>query len=140
MTPPQRRSPATYSPTLETLGTSSNVPTIDIAHLWEEANKALGYWLAVKSSVDAHHAKLVSKFSMTLCQNKSKTEESIKEAKALCAHSIREAETTCDHSMKEAEAHCSTAIREAEAWGASQSKFPFNSCMPKAFSVLKKRP
>ena len=69
---------------------------------------------------------------MILCQNESITEESIKEAKALCAcsirepettcaHSIREAKTTCAHSIKEAEACCSTAIREAEAWGAPQT-------------------
>ena len=77
----------------------------------------------VKSSIDACQWKLVSKFSMTLHQNESKTEESIKVAKALCACSIREAETTCAHSIKEAEACCSTAIRETEAWGASQASF-----------------
>ena len=58
---------------------------------------------------------------MTLCQNESKTEESIKEAKALCTHSIMEAEANCAHSIKEAEAHCSTAIRETETRGASQA-------------------
>ena len=58
---------------------------------------------------------------MTLHQKKSKTEESIKEAKVLCAHSTWEAETTCAHSIKEAEACCSTAIREAEVQGASQA-------------------
>ena len=58
---------------------------------------------------------------MSLCQNESKTEESIKEAKALCAHSIREAETNCAHSIREAEACCSTAIREVEALVASQA-------------------
>ena len=58
---------------------------------------------------------------MTLCQNESKTNESIKEAKALCTHSIREAEANCAHSIKEAEAHYSTAIRETEAQGASQA-------------------
>ena len=75
----------------------------------------------IKSSIDAHQWKLVSEFGMTLCQNESKTKESIKEAKALCAHSIREAEANCAHSIKEAEALCSTAIREAEAWGTSQA-------------------
>ena len=64
--------------------------------------------------------KLVSEFSITLCQNESKTKESIKEAEALCACSIREAEANCAHSIKEAEAHCSTAVREAETRGASQ--------------------
>ena len=58
---------------------------------------------------------------MTLCQNESKTEESMKEAKALCTHSIREAETNCSHSIKEAEAHCSTAIKEVEALRSSQA-------------------
>ena len=48
--------PATYSPTLKTPGPSGDTP-IDIAHLWEEANKALGDWLAVKSSVDVCHWK-----------------------------------------------------------------------------------
>ena len=112
---------ATYSPTLETPGLSGDIPLIDIVHLWEEANKALGVWLVVKSSVDTCHQKLVSKFGMALCQNESKTKKSIKEAKALCSHSIREAETTCAHSIKEAEAHCSTAIKEVEALGASQA-------------------
>ena len=119
--PTQEEVCATYFPTNETLGPSGNVPPSDVTQLCEEVNKALGDWLAVKSSIDAHRWKLVSEFGMTLCQNESKTEESIKEAKALCTHSIREAETNCAHSIKEAKAHCSTAIREAEALGASQA-------------------
>ena len=111
----------TYSSTIETSDPSSDVPPLYIAHLWEEANKALGDWLVIKSSIDAHQQKLVSKFGRTLCQNESKTKESIKEAKALCTHSIREAEANCAHFIKEAEAHFSTAIREAETWGASQA-------------------
>ena len=47
---------------------------------------------------------------MALCQTRSKTTDSFKEAKAICAHSIQEVKT-----------YCSTAIREAEAWGASQA-------------------
>ena len=60
---------------------------------------------------------------MTLCQNESKSKESFKEAKALCAHSIREADANCAHSIKEAEVLCSTAIRirEAEIQRASQA-------------------
>ena len=49
---------ATYSPTIETPGPSSDVPPLDIAHLWEEANKALGDWLEIKSSIDAHQQKI----------------------------------------------------------------------------------
>ena len=46
--------PATYSPTNKTLGPSGNVPPLDVTHLCKEANKALGDWLSVKSSIDAH--------------------------------------------------------------------------------------
>ena len=104
--------PATYSPTNETPRPSSSVPPSDVAQLNKEANKALGDCLAVKSSIDAHQQKLVSKFGMALYQNESKAKESIKEAKAPCTHSIRKAETDCAHSIKEAKAHCSTAIRQ----------------------------
>ena len=85
-------------------------PSSNTAHLWEEANKGLGELLAIKSSIDAHQQKLVWELSMALHQNKSKTMESIMDAKAICTHSIQEAET-----------HCSTAIRETEAQGASQA-------------------
>ena len=102
--------PTPSSPTAEVLGPSSDAPPPDMAHLQEEANKALGDLLAIKSSIDAHQQKLVSKFGMVLQQNDSKTMESIKEAKAICTHSIEEAET-----------HCSIVIREAEAQRDSQA-------------------
>ena len=102
--------PTHSSPTAEAPGLSSDAPPPDMAHLWEEANKALGDLLAIKSSIDTHQQKLVLEYSMALHQNDSKTTESIKEAKAICTHSIQEAET-----------HCSTTIREAEALGASQA-------------------
>ena len=119
--PTPEKVPATYSPTIKTPGPSGNVPPLDIAHLCEQANKALGDWLAVKPLIDAHQQKLVSEFGMTLCQSKSKTKESIKEVKTVCAHSTREAETNCAHSIKEEKAHCLAAIREAEALRASEA-------------------
>ena len=97
--------PTTYSPTIETPGSSGNIPPLDVTHLWEEANKALGDWLAIKPSIEACRWKLISEFGMSLCQNESKTKESIKEAKALCAHSTREVEANCAHSIREVEAH-----------------------------------
>ena len=69
-----------------------------------------GGLLATKSSIDVDQQKLVWELGMALCQNYSKTTESIKEAKAICTHSTQEAETLC-----------STTIREAEAWVASQA-------------------
>ena len=102
--------PAPSPPTMEALGPSSDAPSSDVAHLWEEANKALEDLLAIKSSIDSHQWKLILEFGMALCQNDSKATESVKEAKAICTHSIQEAETCC-----------STAIREAEAQRASQA-------------------
>ena len=81
--------PAASSPTAETPGPSDDAPTLDMAHLWEEANKALGDLLAIKSSTDACQWKLVLEFGIALHQNDSKTTESIKEAKAICIHSIQ---------------------------------------------------
>ena len=88
--------------------------------------------LAMKSSIDAHQWKLVWELGMSLCQNDSKTTESIKEAKAICIHSTQEAEILCSTTIKEAKATCahfiqeaktlwSMAIRDTEAWGASQT-------------------
>ena len=102
--------PTASSPTAETPRPSSGAPPSDAAHLWEEANKALGELLSVKSSIDTHQQKLVWELGIALCGNDSKTTESIKEAKAVCPHSIQEARILC-----------STAISEAEAWGASQA-------------------
>ena len=87
--------PTTSSLIAGTPGPNSNAPPLDVAHLQEEANKALGDLLATKSSIDAHQWKLVSNFSMTLWQNKSETLESIKEAKVQCDCSIKEAEACC---------------------------------------------
>ena len=52
--------PTPSSRTMEAPGPSSDVSPPDVAHLWEEANKALGHLLAIKSSIDAHWQKLVS--------------------------------------------------------------------------------
>ena len=51
--------PTPSSPTAEALGPSSDAPPTDVAHLQEEANKALGDLLKVKSSINAHQQKLV---------------------------------------------------------------------------------
>ena len=104
--------PTPSFPTAEGPGPSSDAPPPDAAHLWEEANKALGDLLVIKSSIDTHWGKLVLEFGMALHQNDSKTIEAIKEAKAICTLSIQEAET-----------FCSLAIREMEAWRASQAAF-----------------
>ena len=59
--------PAASSPTAKTPGPSSGAPSSDSVHLWEEANKALGELLLIKSSIDAHQQKLVWELGMDLC-------------------------------------------------------------------------
>ena len=66
--PHPRGGPCYLPPTIKTPGPSSNFPSLNVAHLCKEANKALGDWLAVKSSIDACQWKLVSEFGMTLHQ------------------------------------------------------------------------
>ena len=102
--------PTPSSPTAEVPEPNSDTPPTDVAHLQEEANKALGDLLMVKSSIDAHQQKLVSEFTMAICENHSETTESVKEAKTIC---------TC--SLQEAENCCSVAIKETEAQRASQA-------------------
>ena len=69
---------------------------------------------------------------MGLHWNNSKTTESIKEAKAICACSTQKAKTLCSTTIKEAKTTstcfiqeaktlCSMAIRDTETWGASQA-------------------
>ena len=87
----------------------------------------------MKASIDASRQRAIWELSVELHQNKSKTSESIKEAraicsyvtldtKALCSAIIKEAKTTQACTIWEAEGVCSTAIRDAETWRASQAK------------------
>ena len=82
--------------------------------------------------MDTHWQKLVWGLVMGLCQNDSKTTESIKEARAICIHATQEAETLCSttikeakviyiHSIQEAKTLCPMTIRDAEAQEASQA-------------------
>ena len=50
--------PTASSPTVETPGPSGGTPPSDAAHLWKEANKALGELLVSKSSIDALSAEI----------------------------------------------------------------------------------
>ena len=90
--------PTASSPTSKTPGPSGDTPPLDTDHLWKEANKVLEELLAIKSSIDACWQKLVWELTMAPHQNDSKTKESIKGAKAICAHSIQEAKDPLFHS------------------------------------------
>ena len=104
-----------------------------MGQLREKANKALEELLATKSSIEAHRWKAVWELGMELCQNDSKTAESIKEARTICTHVamdaealcssvVKEPKATCTHTIGKAKTSCSMAIREAETRGASQAE------------------
>ena len=95
--------PTTISPIAVAPRSRSITPPTDVAQLKEKANKALEELLASKSSIDACRQKTVWELGMDLRQNVSKTVESIKEAKAICAHAIWEAKTICSVAISEAE-------------------------------------
>ena len=80
-------------PLVESLGPSRGAPSMDVAQLQEETNKALGCLLATRSSPNTRQKKQVSDFGMALHQIELETTKAIKEAKALCACTIQDVDT-----------------------------------------------
>ena len=107
--------PTTISPIALTSMSRSITPPADVAELWENANKALEELLATKSSIDTCRQGAVWKLGMELCQNESKTAESIKEARAICFHGTLDAEALCFSTVKEAKVAYIQTIKEAKA-------------------------
>ena len=83
---------ASPSHPVETPWPSSGAPSLDVTQLQEEANKAHGCLLVMRSTITAHQRKEFSDFGMALCQNESEITETIKAVKALCAQTIRDVE------------------------------------------------
>ena len=102
--------PAPSHSTAEALGPNGDAPLPDVAHLWEEANRALGDLLAVKSSINACWWKLVLEFSMAIHENDSEAMGSIKVAKVICTCSIEEAKNCCSIAIREPEAQRAKAV------------------------------
>ena len=87
-------------PLFETPGPSGEAPSMDVAQLQEEANKALGCLLVTRSSLDVRQRRQVSDFGMALHHIESETTKAVKEAKALCAHTIWDMEDLLDIAIK----------------------------------------
>ena len=102
------------SPIAATPRSRSVTPPADMGQLLQKANKALEELLATKSSIDACRWKVVWELGMELCQNNSKTAESIKEARAICTHVAMDAEALCSSTVKETKATCACTVQEAE--------------------------
>ena len=107
--------PTTISPIAVTTRSRSATPPTDMAELWEKANNVLEELLATKSSIDACRQRAIWELGMELHQNKSKTAESIKEARAICPHVTMDAEALCSSTVKEAKVTCIWTIKEAKA-------------------------
>ena len=86
--------PTTISPIAVTTRYRSITPPADVPELWEKANKALEELLVTKLSIDACRWRAIWELGMELCQNKSETAESIKEARAICSHVIMDADVS----------------------------------------------
>ena len=132
-------------PLVKTLGPSREAPSVDVAQLQEEANKALGCLLATRSSLDARQRRQVSDFGMALHWIESEATEASQGSKGpLCSHHPGYAETcwmvliskaevwhatclkeiedmTAPLPLAEVENHCSTTIREAESSSTSKA-------------------
>ena len=118
-------------------------PSMDLAELWTNANRALNDLLNTKGSIDARGQRAVWELGIILHQNESQVAASIKEAKVICSQVTLDAWTACSqlileaktdflvmvkkaktsrgHLAQEAEAACSKAICEVEAWKVSQA-------------------
>ena len=80
-TTPLWRRYVSLPPLVESLGASGEAPSMDVAQLKEEDNKALGYLLVTQSSLDYRWRRQVSDFDMTLHQIELETTKAVKEAK-----------------------------------------------------------
>ena len=94
--------PPNISPIATVSRPESVTPPIDPVELWGNANKAPKELLTTKASIDYHRQRAIWELGMELCQNKSQTTESIKEAKAVCSWVALNAKTACSLAVKEA--------------------------------------
>ena len=106
---------ASPSHPVETPGPSGRAPSLNVTQLQEEAKKALGCLLAMRSTINTHWRKEVSDFGMAPCQNESEVTEAIKAAKALSAQTIRDAEACCAVLISKAKVWHVACIKEAKA-------------------------
>ena len=96
-------------------GLGTGILPVDVVQLQEDAGKALGCLLMIRSSFDALLQKQVSDFKMALHKNESETTKALKEAKTLCTCTIREAKAQCTMLISEAETLHVIFNKEAKA-------------------------
>ena len=135
--------PTNISPNAAISRSRSISPSVDLAELWTNANKALDGLLNTKGSIDARRQRAVWELGVILCQNESQVAASIKKAKVISSQAtlnawtacsqlilevktnflavVKKAKTTRGHLAQEAKAACSKAICKVEAQKVSQA-------------------
>ena len=118
-------------------------PSVDLAELWTNVNRALDDLLNTKGSIDARRQRAIWELGIILCQNESQAAASTKGTKVICSQvtldvwtacswlileaktdflaAVKKAKTTRGHLSQEAKAACSKAIYEVEAQKVSQA-------------------
>ena len=94
--------PTNISPIAAVSRTRSVSPSVDLAELWANANKALNDLLNTKGSIDARRWRAVRELGIILHQNESQVAASIKEAKVICSQATLDAQTACSQLILEA--------------------------------------
>ena len=138
-TPPQRRSLPLTPLQSKPQGPAAMSLPLDIAHLQEEANNALGDWLAVKSSIDPCWLEIgfIVLYDSAKVSPKPRS-SSRKQRISAPIPSGKQRPTVLTLSRKQKP----IAQQPSGRWRLKEllKPVPFNSHMPKPFSILKKRP
>ena len=89
-------------------------PSVDLAELWTNANRALNYLLNTKGSIDTRRWRAVWELGLILCQNESQLATSIREAKVICSQATLDAQTACSWLIIEAKTNLLAAVKKAK--------------------------
>ena len=106
--------PINISPIAAISRSGSISPSMDLAELWTNVNRALNDLLNTKGSIDARRRRAVWELGIMLCQNESQVAASIKEAKVICSQVTLDAWTVCSWLILEAKTNFLAAVKKAK--------------------------
>ena len=106
--------PANISPIATVSRSRSVSPSVDLAELWTNANKALDDLLNTKGSIDARRWRALWELGIILHQNESEVAPSIKEAKVVCSQATLDAWTACSWLILKAKTNFLAVVRNAK--------------------------
>ena len=106
--------PTNISPIAAVSRSRSVSPSVDLAELQTNANRALNNLLNTKGSIDTRRWRAVWELGMILCQNESQVATSIREAKVICSQATLDDQTACSQLILEAKTHFFMAVKKAK--------------------------